>query len=70
MAGGREAKVLAEKRHNEVLEAVGNGACVRPGVNRKSVDDSVAVKNFVKLRRIEAQTILVAHVHRDGSVLL
>ena len=49
---------------------VGNRADVGAGVDLEAVCNSVVVEDGVQLDRIEAQTVLVAHVHRDGAILL
>ncbi len=53
-----------------VLKSVGNRAGVRAGVNLKAVRNCVVVEEVVQLDGIKAQTVLVAHVHRDSAVLL
>ena len=65
-----EAEILAEERQHMVLETICNGADVRAGVDLKAVCDSVVIEDGVQLGGIESQSILVAHVHSDGAILL
>jgi len=53
-----------------ILESVGDSTGVRAGVDLKTVCDSVAIEDIVQLRGIEPQSVLIAHVYRDGGVLL
>ena len=66
----REASVFAEERRDEVLEAIRNDAGMRAGVDGEVVDNADVVKQFMQSGRIEAQSILVAHVLRDGALIL
>jgi signal transduction histidine kinase len=66
----REAEILAEERQNVVLEAIGDCAGVRAGINLEAVCDSVAIEDVVELGGIESQAILIAHIHCNGTVLL
>ena len=53
-----------------VLESIRDRAGVRAGVDFKTVCDAVVVENRVQLGGIESQSILIANVHRNGTVLL
>ena len=66
----RKAEVLAEKWQHVVLESIGHRAGVGTGVNFEGILDSVVIENLVQLGGIEAQTILIAYIHRDGSIPL
>src|SRR5689334_3665691 len=52
-----------------VLKPVGNGAGVGSGIDLKMVGDSVVIQNRMQLDGIEAQAVLIAHVHRNSAVL-
>ena len=69
LAARLKAKILAEERHHVILEAVGDGAGMRAGVDFKAVRDAVGVEYVVQLDGVEAQAILVADIHGDGAVL-
>src|SRR5690242_14486665 len=69
LAGG-ELQMIAEERQYVILKPKGHVADVRAGIDFEAVGDAVAVKNVVKLSRIEAQTILIADIDRDRPVLL
>ena len=43
---------------------------MRAGVNLKAVRDSIVIEDVVQLGGVEAQSVLIAHVHRDGAILL
>ena len=64
-----KAEILAEERHHMVLEAIGYGADMRTRIDLETVCDSVVIKDFVQLRGIEPQAILIAYVHSDSAVL-
>ena len=53
-----------------VLEAVGDCADMRAGIDFKCIRDPVAIEDGVELACVDAQAILIAYVHGDGSVLL
>src|SRR5664280_286643 len=63
------AQVLAEERHDVVLEAVGHGAGVGAVIDLEAVGDAVARENVVKLAGVDAQAVLVANIHGDGAIL-
>jgi hypothetical protein len=65
-----EAEIFAEERHHVILEAICDGAGVCARVNLKAVHDSVVVEDIVQLGCIEAQAVLIAHIHGDGAILL
>ena len=48
------AKILAEKRQDMILEAIGHGAGVRAGVHFVTVRDSVQIENVMQLAGIGA----------------
>ena len=53
-----------------VLESIGYRTGMRAGVDLKAVCNSVVIQDLVQLDRVEAQSILIADVDRDGAVLL
>ena len=53
-----------------VLKPIGNCTRVGSGVDLKLVRNSVVIQERMQLDGIDAQTILVAHVHRNGAILL
>lgn len=65
-----EAQVLTEEWDDMILESVGDRTGVRAGVDLKTVCHSVAIEDVVQLRGIKPQSILIAHVYRDGAVFL
>lgn len=65
----REAQILTEERQHMILEPIGDCAGVRARVDLKAVCDSVVIQNGMQLPGVDAQAILVAHVHSDGAVL-
>src|SRR5512146_2418594 len=69
LTGGFEAKILAEKRHYVILETISHSARVRALVNLKAVRNSIRIQNVVKFGGVGLQTILVAHVNRNCSIL-
>src|ERR1022692_2852573 len=66
----REAEILAEEWQHVVLESIGDCTDMRAGVNLKAVRDPIVIEDGVQLGSIESQSVLIAHIHRDGAVLL
>jgi hypothetical protein len=62
LAAGLKAKILTKERHHMILKAVGHSARVRTGINFEVVRNSVLIQNFVKLRGIDSQTVLVTYI--------
>ena len=65
-----ETEILAEERHHVILKSIGNSAGVRARINFKAVNNSVAVEYIVQLPGIDAQAVLISHIHGDRSILL
>ncbi len=53
-----------------LLETNGNVAGVGPGVDLERVRNAVLIEDVVQLPGVDAQSILIAHVDRDGSIPL
>jgi hypothetical protein len=65
-----EAKILVEERHYVILKSIRDGAGVRAGIDLKTICNSVLIEDVVQLDGIEAQAVLIAHIHGDGAILL
>ena len=63
-----KAKILAEKRHHVILEAISDLARVSAGINLEAVRDSILIEHIVQLGGIDSQSVLVADVDRDGAI--
>ena len=50
---GLEAEILAEKRHDVILETIGDRAGVGAGINLKSIGDPVLIQDVVELAGID-----------------
>jgi hypothetical protein len=50
------------------LEAVGNGAAVCAVVAFQAVGDSVFIQNIAQLGSVGPQTVLIAHLNRNGTI--
>ena len=63
-----EAKIFAEKRHYMVLKAIGYGTRMGSRVNVEAILEAVLVEHFVKLYRVDLETVIIAYVHGDAFV--
>jgi hypothetical protein len=61
-AGFGGAEIFAEEWEDVILEAVGDGAGVGAVINLEAVGDAVGVEDFVELRHVEAEAVLIADV--------
>src|ERR1035441_10771690 len=70
LAARLKTEILAEKRHHVILKAVSHGAGVRARIDFKAVRDSILVENIMQLAGIDAQAVLISHIHGDRAILL
>jgi hypothetical protein len=68
-AACREAKILAEKRQDMILETISHPARMSAWIQFKAVRDSILIESIVELGGIGSQTILVTYVNRDRAIL-
>src|SRR5579871_2410668 len=69
LAGGMGAEVFGEEGKDVALDAVGDFADVRAGIDFEFVIDCVVVHGFVKCLGIEAEAVLVSDVEEDAAIL-
>ncbi len=63
------AEVFGEEWKDVVLDAVGDFADVRAGIDFEFIGDCVVVHGFVKCLGIEAEAVLVSDVEEDAAIL-
>jgi len=64
-----KTEILVEKRHHTVLEAVCYFTCMIARINFEAVRDSILVENIMQFAGIGAQSVLVAHIECDRTIL-
>jgi hypothetical protein len=62
------AQILAEKRHDVVLKAVGYGAGMSAMIDLEGIGDAITVESVMQLARVDSQVVLIADIHRDGAI--
>src|SRR5271165_5348539 len=61
--------MLAKERDDMILEAIRDAAGVSTGIDFEGMLDGVQIENIVQFLGIDAQSVLVADIDRDGAIL-
>src|ERR1019366_9446222 len=68
-ASATETQILAEERHDMVLEPVGYGAGVSALIDLERISNTITIENVMQLAGTGPQVVLIADVHSNPAIL-